>query len=346
MSIPSTPRNLPASPAVFPDSSSSVPAHVAAWLGEALAHWSRRRADTPDTAIDEAADLLAVPCSAQAFDNALIALAKRVAGPGVRDVQVVRPSPGKPRAELAENGTMVEIPLRFDGKDHGLIRLTFEGPHHFSPERYRRLTTLGILGGAVDVRSGTDSPSAVSRRPQDLAITHDATTGLPNASFLTAYLNYALALAGRRHEPISLLCIGIDRLTAIRALHGPGLADEVVRKVARTIAGTLRSSDLIARLDDGRLMAVLPGASHEDSREVAETVRLAISAAGVATPRMPIITAAIGVASYPDHAADAVSLRAMAAAALADARSKGHNRVAAAPEPSVEETVVLHLVEA
>ena len=142
---------------------------------------------------------------------------------------------------------------------------------------------------------------------------------------------YALALTDRRDEPLSLLYIGVDRLAAIRGLHGPAVASEAVRRVGRTVAGALRRSDLVARLDEGRLVAVLPGATPEAARRLAEHVRAAVAQAGAATAAMPVLTATVGAATFPEQGGDATTLRAAAAAALSEARSHGRDRVAFAP---------------
>ena len=120
-----------------------------------------------------------------------------------------------------------------------------------------------------------------------------------DAPFLRAFLPYALAQARRRHEPLSLFYVSVDRLAAIRELHGPEIAAAAVERVAETMVQALRASDVVARLDDGRLIAVLPYADHEDAPAVAEAVRAAIASSGVASRTMPVLTASIGVASYP-----------------------------------------------
>ena len=93
---------------------------------------------------------------------------------------------------------------------------------------------------------------------------------------------------------------------------------------------TIRASDVVARLEDDRLIVVLPISGAADSLRVAEVVREAIAAAGAATPSLPTLAASIGVASYPAHAQDVHSLIAAADDALARAEREGRNRVAIA----------------
>ena len=56
------------------------------------------------------------------------------------------------------------------------------------------------------------------------------------------------------------MCVAIDRLGGIQELLGPGTADRLVRSVADSVASLIRTSDIVARLDDDRVVAVLPRA--------------------------------------------------------------------------------------
>ena len=160
-------------------------------------------------------------------------------------------------------------------------------------------------------------------------------------AFLRAFLPYALAQARRRHEPLSLFYVSVDRLAAIRELHGPEIAAAAVERVAETVVRSLRASDVVARLDDGRVIAVLPYADHEDVPAVAEAVRAAIASSGVASRTMPVLTASIGVASYPHNALDLVSLNLAASAALTHARGLGRDRVVQSKEKADTPTLAI-----
>jgi GGDEF domain-containing protein len=79
-----------------------------------------------------------------------------------------------------------------------------------------------------------------------------------------------------------------------------------MHRVATTIIRTLRAADVVAQIDDGRLIVAL--AIGTDALSVAETVRQAIGSMGNASSALPVLTASIGVVSYPDDASDAVGL--------------------------------------
>src|SRR5262249_13066206 len=94
---------------------------------------------------------------------------------------------------------------------------------------------------------------------------------------------------------------------------------------------TLRGSDVVSRMDAGRIVAALPSASLNDALRVAESVRRAIREAGLTTPTSAPLSASIGISAYPDHAQEAGPLLAAASEALARARARGPGCIAAAP---------------
>src|SRR5258707_8570080 len=110
------------------------------------------------------------------------------------------------------------------------------------------------------------------------------------------------------------------------------LAEAALDRVAATIVKTLRSSDIVARIGDGRIIAALGFANSVAALTVAETLRLAIAGMGTHSPSSPVLTATIGVASYPNDGADAADLISAATEALKLGRSFGPNGVAASSD--------------
>src|SRR4051812_19015760 len=137
-----------------------------------------------------------------------------------------------------------------------------------------------------------------------------------DAAALDVILPYALAQSERHREPLSLLCVAVDRLDAIRRLHGAGLAESAAVRVAETIGRLVRASDVVARLDDDRMLVLLPDAGVDDAERVGEAILAAVAEAGAASSTMPLLTASIGLASYPAHARDPRALVAAAGEAL------------------------------
>jgi diguanylate cyclase (GGDEF)-like protein len=156
-----------------------------------------------------------------------------------------------------------------------------------------------------------------------------STASVRDATFLNAMLPYALAQAHRHREPLTLICVEIDRLGAIYRSHGPEAAGAAVLRVAEAIAQALRGSDVIARLDDDRVIVVLPDAGGPAALNVAEKVRSAILGASQPTRVTPVLTASLGVACFPVDAPEMYSLLQAADDAMALAKARGGDQIAA-----------------
>src|SRR5262249_11419748 len=161
-------------------------------------------------------------------------------------------------------------------------------------------------------------------RPSALA--HPPAVQLQDATFLNAVLPFALSQARRHREPLSIVCIAIDRLSAIKQLLGKPESDRLVRRVAEVVGTMIRSSDIVARLDDDRIVAVLPRAPRGGAMHVAENICRKVQANHPADGGLPSPTVSIGVATYPSCADNVYSLFDAADEALAWAQKSGRSQ--------------------
>ncbi len=160
--------------------------------------------------------------------------------------------------------------------------------------------------------------------------TQTAAVDFHDATFLHAVLPFALGLSRRHGEPLSLLCVAIDRLSGIQELLGRDTVDRAVRNVGSHIAAMIRESDIVARLEDDRIVAVLPRALLEDACTLARKICRSIEAAPDVLPEVSPLTLSIGVAEFPACAENVYALLDAADHALSQARSQGRNQAVAA----------------
>lgn len=319
--------------------------HAAGWLGAAVE--AIRRPARGEDVLHQFADLVGEARTASEIETALVRLALELSG--AERVQLVcDPSCSVPRgvgrrcqpgdrddeAPSTASAPPLRLPLRSGDPLLGALHLFPSRGRPLSAALVRRLTTLCAMAASAKINLRADRLADGKADPAKDDTFRDAL-------FLRAFLPYALAQARRRHEPLSLFYVSVDRLAAIRELHGPEIAAAAVERVAETMVHALRASDVVARLDDGRMIAVLPYADHEDVPAVAEAVRTAIASSGVASRTMPVLTASIGVASYPHNALDLVSLNLAASAALTHARGLGRDRVVQAMEKADTPTLAI-----
>jgi diguanylate cyclase (GGDEF)-like protein len=173
-----------------------------------------------------------------------------------------------------------------------------------------------------DPTAGQPSETSDPRHPS--IVLHDAT-------FLNAVLPFALNQARRHRESLSLLCVAIDRLSGIQELLGHAAVNRLVRYVGETVGSLIRTSDIVAILDDHRVAAVLPRAPRGGALHVAEQMCRTIAELSPTSCDIPRVTVSIGVATFPCCAADVYSLFDAADEALAWAQNRGRNQAILAP---------------
>ncbi len=314
--------------AVVPMSSAMTSRFASAWSW-VQSHWNRVDEEAEfASAVERLTELLETAQTVNGVEDALRGVALRLAGAeraATREEQLG--SAQFESYESASTSVRVAAPAGQDGRF--LLELSSNASRCWPESLMRRLEILVRIAAARRRLLVFESVGEGSPRP-----------AWQSASFLRAILPYALAQSRRRRESLSLFCIGLDRLAAIRDLHGREIAEKALAIVAATIVKTLRSSDMVARLDDGRLAAVLPNAGGHDALTVAEAIRRAVAKAGTATVDMPILTVSIGVACYPDDGEDAETLIKAANAGLSKARGLGRDRVAV-PDHVTSDTMLI-----
>jgi len=135
-----------------------------------------------------------------------------------------------------------------------------------------------------------------------------------------------------RGGPVSLIVLDLDNLKALVDSRGHLVGSRTIGFVGRIIARLLRPGDVAARFGGDEFVVILPGTDAAAGRRLAESVRAAIAAAGVEGPDVDVsaITASVGLATFPDHAADADGLFRAADAAMYAVKRSGKNAVGVA----------------
>jgi diguanylate cyclase (GGDEF)-like protein len=154
-----------------------------------------------------------------------------------------------------------------------------------------------------------------------------------DATFLNAILPFAIGQAQRHRESLSLVCVAIDRLHGIQELLGRAVADRLVGCVGETVISLIRQSDIVARLDDDRVVAVLPRSGDDGAQKIGEMICQKVAERRWLLPDQPgvTITVSVGSATYPSSADNVFSLFEAADDALAQAQARGRNRAVQAP---------------
>jgi diguanylate cyclase (GGDEF)-like protein/PAS domain S-box-containing protein len=156
--------------------------------------------------------------------------------------------------------------------------------------------------------------------------THDSLTGLNNRAHFIEQLRKRLRR--RKGNCCAVLCIDLDRFKDVNDTLGHSAGDTLLRIVARRLAGTVRSGDLIARLGGDEFAVLIPEVSPETALERAAEIVQSVSRPFSIHGQRAIIGASIGVAMGGAHGDNPVELLKNADIALYRAKSEGRERAA------------------
>jgi diguanylate cyclase (GGDEF)-like protein len=162
----------------------------------------------------------------------------------------------------------------------------------------------------------------------ELRASTDALTGLPDNRALQGNMKRLVALAARTESPLAVLALDLDHFKQINDTFGHGKGDEVLAAVGAVLQATLRESDFVGRWGGEEFMLLLPGVDRDGALIAAEKVRKAVTRVKVADVDRTI-TASLGMALFPDDAADVTTLTRNADRALYTAKANGRDRVEA-----------------
>ncbi len=153
---------------------------------------------------------------------------------------------------------------------------------------------------------------------------HDPLTDLPNRTLFDDRLAHGIALARREGQPVALIALDLDRFKAVNDIFGHAAGDDVLRRVARILTDAARSTDTVARIGGDEFMILQVGARQPEGAQLLIGRIAEAFATEMDTARDPTaVGASMGIAIFPDDAADAEALRHGADIALYRAKHSG-----------------------
>jgi diguanylate cyclase (GGDEF)-like protein len=157
----------------------------------------------------------------------------------------------------------------------------------------------------------------------------DAPTGLPNRRAAENSLKQMAARGGRSVSPLSAVLVDLDHFKLVNDRHGHNRGDELLAAVGSVFSSELRAGDFAARYGGEEFLLLLPDTGTSGAEVLAEKLRASIEAVALRGIEAP--TASFGIATLPDHAADAEMLVRQADRAMYRAKEAGRNRIESCP---------------
>src|SRR5262245_11775047 len=168
------------------------------------------------------------------------------------------------------------------------------------------------------VSERTRELAEANSRLAQLAVT-DGLTGLYNHRHFHERLALEVERSVRNGLPLSLLMIDVDHFKVYNDRHGHPAGDELLRRLAHLLGDGRRANDFVARYGGEEFAIVLVDTPKLTAAQLAERLRERVAATlsqQVPNPGDEVLSISVGVASFPDDAADSEALVRAADAAL------------------------------
>ncbi len=181
------------------------------------------------------------------------------------------------------------------------------------------------------IESATHEAGAAPGTDRWKLVTDELTGTLNRRAFLgMATRTHSLSQRfGRRY---SVIMIDSDSLKKINDVHGHEAGDELLKTMVLKTQEELRQSDLLSRYGGDEFVVLLPDTDSEGARLTAERIRGRIAGMPLKTPNgttveESMISASIGVATYPDNGSEFDRVFEAADLAMYTSKTTGKNKV-------------------
>jgi diguanylate cyclase (GGDEF)-like protein len=137
-------------------------------------------------------------------------------------------------------------------------------------------------------------------------------------------------LLGNLTGTLAVLMLDLDNFKPLNDRHGHAKGDDVLKLLAATIDAQLKSEDALVRLGGDEFLVILPQATAQEARRIADKIRAAFAdAVAAADLAEPPTTISMGIATGHVDRSDLAGLLRDADTALYRAKNHGRDRVAA-----------------
>ncbi|MBB6447941.1 PAS domain S-box protein [Bacillus benzoevorans] len=146
---------------------------------------------------------------------------------------------------------------------------------------------------------------------------YDQLSGLPNRRIFYDRLHMAMKHAERNKKKAALMMIDGSKFKLVNDTYGHDAGDAVIQEMAKRIKAAVRKIDTVARLGGDEMAVILPDlSSQKEAENVKQRILKAFQKPLYFNGNVIQMNVDIGIALYPDHAAEQKQLIRLADQAL------------------------------
>lgn len=214
--------------------------------------------------------------------------------------------------------SMICVPLLIKRRVIGVVSLTTRTEGHVFSQQELEVSVL---------LSAHISLALENNRLYEISVS-DGLTNLYNRRYLEQRLSKEISYARRFRKPLTVLMTDVDFFKKLNDTYGHQAGDQALRIVSETLTEGLRDYDVVARYGGEEFAIILLSTPRTKGASTAERLRAAVEEASIVFrgQRIPV-TISIGVATFPEDAADSDELINIADRALYEAKRRGRNTV-------------------
>jgi diguanylate cyclase (GGDEF)-like protein/PAS domain S-box-containing protein len=211
------------------------------------------------------------------------------------------------------------LPIMAAGRTFGVIEL-------FGAEAIQPDEALIQLLKSLSAQIGQSFQRKLAEDQLRFIATHDSLTDLPNRSLFNERLRHALHQSTRYSRGIAVMFIDMDRFKVVNDSLGHGAGDRLLQDSAKRLAECLRESDTVARLGGDEFVVMIENfTAPKDAIAVAQKVLASLARPFFVDGQEFLMSASIGISTFPDDGKDAETLLKNADIAMYRAKDQGRN---------------------
>jgi two-component system cell cycle response regulator len=199
-----------------------------------------------------------------------------------------------------------------------------------------RITGSGLrsqLEYSIILMTTTALAAVIVDRAQVLRLSgiRDPLTRLANRGYFYERAHQELTRTARSGRPSTIAMLDIDHFKAVNDSHGHAAGDLVLTRFASILRGTMRASDLVARLGGEEFALLLPETSLENARVKLDAIRTTLRETTITLPNGQTVqvTFSAGIAAWPEDGTGVLKLLQVADDRLLAGKRGGRDTVVA-----------------